>query len=110
MQDFWIGCIVEIYNRKFEIIDADESTLQYFERHPDSFSMTNAREAVTQLKHALHRVRYRDEDGDSTCNTNTERDISTLDMLQQCMPGFTRHQLLNACRAILKQPHDQKNV
>jgi hypothetical protein len=72
--------------------------------------MTDAREAVTQLKQALHRVCYR-ENGKPNYNSNTEGNLSTLDMLQQHMPGFTRHQLLNACRAIIQQqPNSGKSV
>eukprot|EP00890_Picochlorum_soloecismus_P001184 jgi/Picsp_1/2066/NSC_05531-R1_ef-hand domain-containing protein 1 len=105
VQDFWIGRIIKIYNRTFKIMDADQSTLRYFERHPDRFCMTDAREAVTQLKQVLHHGTYLD----AKCEDNTEPKgrIPTLDMLQQCLPGFTRHQLLNACRAIIKQPEEK---
>lgn len=104
VEDFWIGRIIDIYNRNFKIIDADESTLRYFERHPDSFCMTDAREAVTQLRQVLRRGKYLDVECES--NTEPKTRIPTLDMLQQCLPGFTRHQLLNACRAIINQSEE----
>lgn len=48
--DAWVGAVLEMHKRVFQLIDADEFTLKYMEQHADQFSWADATKALKKLK------------------------------------------------------------
>lgn len=52
-KDFYVGAVIEVYNHRFELHDADDYAFNYMEANPAMFPMSNIDTILLKIKQSL---------------------------------------------------------
>lgn len=95
-KDFCLGSQVLVRGQRFEMLDADEATLCFYDSNADAFPEADGRRFTTLVAEHL-----RDKNLDHDL-LKDQKDICNclFNELMTRIPGCTRHQLVHACRSL----------
>lgn len=81
--EFYIGSEVEIYGRRFEILDADKVTLEYIADHPEYFTRADGTGILCEVRSVLQKT-YAESS-------------NMLNILQKNLPHVSKAAIISAC-------------